>query len=64
MSSEHHLAREARRELLRALEVWVMSLRSRTLTPEEIALRDKAITYFKLKRITGRYHFPEPEKKG
>lgn len=48
---------------MRALELWVLSLRARTLTPEEITLRDKAITYFKLKKITGRYHFPEPETK-
>lgn len=63
MSAEHHLAREARREMLRALELWVMTLRGRTLTPEEINLRDKAILYFKLKKVTGRYHIPEPDKR-
>lgn len=53
-SSEHSLVKEARRELIAALENWVMSLRERTLSSEELVLRDKAIAYFKLRRITGR----------
>lgn len=53
MSQEHDLAKEARRELMLALEAWALSVRDKTLGPEEHALFEKYSAYRKLKRITG-----------
>lgn len=62
-SAEHHLAREARRELVDAVRRWVLSLGTKTLNAEELTLREKFIQYDKLKRITGRYSTtPKPEE--
>lgn len=58
-SAEHELARQARRELIEAVRAWVMSRADgRTLDSNELVLRDRFITYDKLKRITGRYKRP------
>lgn len=59
MSSEHDLAREARHELMAALEAWALSVREKTLTPTEATLYEKYAAWRKLRRITGRYRFPE-----
>jgi hypothetical protein len=57
-SAEHELARQARAELIEAVRRWVLSRAERTLDSEELVLRDRFITYDKLRRITGRYRFP------
>lgn len=41
MSQEHDLAREARRELMNALEAWALAVREKTLSPEELTLHEK-----------------------
>lgn len=58
MSQEHDLAREARLELMRALEAWALSRREKTLDAEEHALFEKYATYRRFKRITGSVRIP------
>lgn len=53
MSSEHDLAKEARRALMAALEAWALSMREKTLSPEEHTLYERYLIYRKLRRITG-----------
>lgn len=63
MSSEHHLAREARREMLKALDDWVVSLAGKTLNHHEMTLVEKYRVYRSLKKISGMYRLgKEPDK--
>jgi len=59
-SAEHELARAARKELIEAVRAWVMSRGTRTLDSQELVLRNRFITYDKLKKITGRYKIEKP----
>jgi len=58
VSQEHDLAKEARRELMAALEAWALSVRSKTLVAEESTLYEKYAAYRRLKRITGSIRVP------
>jgi len=58
MSQEHDLAKEARRELMLALEAWALSVREKTLSPEETLLFNRYTAWRKLKRITGSVKVP------
>jgi len=58
MSQEHDLAKEARRELMLALEAWALSVREKTLDHTELTLFEKYSAWRKLKRITGSYRSP------
>jgi hypothetical protein len=59
VSQEHDLAKEARRELMFALEAWALAMREKTLEPVELTLFEKYAAWRKLKRITGGYRMPE-----
>ncbi len=58
MSHEHDLAKEARREMMLALEAWALSMRDKTLSPEEHTLFEKYATWRKFRRITGNVKIP------
>ena len=58
MSQEHDLAKEARRELMLAIEAWALSVREKTLTVEEQTLFEKYAAWRKLRRITGNVRVP------
>jgi len=58
MSQEHDLAKEARRELMLALEAWALSVREKTLDHQELTLYEKYAAWRKLRRITGSVKVP------
>jgi len=58
MSQEHDLAKEARRELMLALEAWALSVREKTLDAQELTLFEKYAAWRKLRRITGSVKVP------
>lgn len=60
-SAEHELTKEARRELMLAIEAWALSRRDKTLDPEENTLFEKYANYRKLKRITGSVPVQRPK---
>lgn len=55
MSQEHDLAKEARKELMGAVESWALSRRDKTLDAEEHNLYTRYLAWRKLRRITGPY---------